>query len=147
MAEEVARLEIEGGAYHDMLDEGALVALGASLDRLKLDIQRELTPEEEKQVLEIYRQALQETLTRDAWENILVETYADRIKAADLVALLRFLSSQSGQNLLSVQKEIDDELAERAGDLIEAGLDSFEQKVDEALAKAFGSIESDEESR
>jgi hypothetical protein len=147
IASEIARLEIESGTYDEMLDDGAQVALDASLDRLKLDMKRELTPGEEKKVHEIYRQALQETLTREEWETILLETYSDRLKAAELDVLLGFLSSEEGRSILSAQKEIDDELADKAGDLIEADLDSFGQRVDEALAKAFGTTDSSEGSQ
>jgi hypothetical protein len=101
-ARELARLEIDGGVFEAIHDEGAELALDSMTETLKLELQRELTEEEGTRVREIVREALAEVLSEDEWEENLTQAYSGHFTASELETIIAFFRSSRRERKLHV---------------------------------------------
>ncbi|KPK09114.1 MAG: hypothetical protein AMS20_00985 [Gemmatimonas sp. SG8_28] len=139
-ARDVAQLEVDGGALNDALNLGADIAWTASADALAMELGRPVTEQEEAQVRGIFRDALAEFLTPEAWVEASAAVYADQLTAAELDDLARFYRTATGTKLLSIQEQLTTRLGDAAEAIVVANEAAFAARVDEALAEAFPEI-------
>lgn len=137
---EVAQLEITNGALDDALNLGADIALTASADALDRELGRAATSEELEQVRSIFRKALAEFITPEAWVEVSAKVYAQHLTAAELKDLTAFYTTPTGSKLLGLQAEITTELGDAAEAIFIKNELAFAERVDKALAETFPEI-------
>jgi hypothetical protein len=139
-AREVAQIEVDGGALADALNLGADIAWTASADAMAMELGRPVTLEEQDRVRGIFRDALAEFLTPEAWIEASAEVYARHLTPAELDDLIAFYRTSTGGKLLSIQADLTDELGDAAEAIVVENEMAFAERVDEALAEAFPEI-------
>jgi len=135
-ARDVSQLEVDGGALGDALNLGADIAWAASADALERELGRSVTAEEQDRVRGIFRDALAEFLTPEAWVEASAAVYAEHLTAAELDDLAAFYRTPTGSKLLSLQEELTNQLGDAAEAIVVANEMAFAERVDEALAEA-----------
>jgi len=136
-AEEVARLEMEHGAFDGALDRGANIALSESLVALGEQLGRPTTETDKERLQGILREALAEFMTKEAWMKVESGVYAAHLTASELGDLAAFYKTASGSKLLTVQSALMTEMSDAAGKLFAENRESFEKRVAEAVDKAY----------
>jgi hypothetical protein len=136
-ARALASFQIEKGVLASTLDQGADLALDYSLDALKLELGRELTPDEKQRARSVLREALEGIYTPERWEVHLADVYSRHFTPAELDTFLSFLQSPVGLRLLEVQHKVENEVSDGGEAILEERLDEFVQSVDEALLREF----------
>jgi len=138
VAGDMARLAIELGSLDHMLDRGAELAWGASLDAFTLEIGREPTEAERVAGRAAIRGALADVLTPATFEEAAVRVYAANFSAAELEEMLVFYDSPVGRKTIQLEEKIAGEVDD-AMERILGGeqLDALIDKIDEALEAAF----------
>jgi len=139
-AREVAQLEVDGGALADALNLGADIAWTASADALAMELGRPVTEEEEGRVRGIFRDALAEFLTPEAWVQTSAAVYAEQLTTPELHELAAFYRTATGSKLLSLQEELTNQLGDAAEAIVVENQTAFAERVDAALAEAFPEI-------
>jgi len=137
----LARLEIDSGGLEAVLDDGADWGLSYSAETLKLELGRELTPDESTRVREIMRSSLSEVLTPERWQQVLVEVYSESFTAGELEEIRAFFETPAGHKVLETEALLSRRI-EAAGDAVfEEHLEGFIASVDERLAEEFGELD------
>lgn len=145
LAREVAQLEIMNGALDDALNLGADIALSASADALDKELGRAATSEEREKVRSIFRKALAEFITPEAWVEVSAKVYAQHLTPAELKDLTAFYKTSTGSKLLSLQEELTAELGDAAEAIFVENEIAFAEKVDKALAQTFPELGQEKE--
>jgi Uncharacterized protein conserved in bacteria (DUF2059) len=140
LAEEVAALEVEHGAFDSALDRGANIALSASIVTLGEQLGRPTTEADKELLRGILREALAEFMTKEAWTKVESDVYARHLTASELGDLAAFYKTASGSKLLNVQSALTTEMSDAAEKLFAERRESFEKRVGEAVDKAFPEI-------
>ncbi len=109
-ARALTALEVESGALDSMLDQGAELARESTADLLVLELEREPTPEEMKDVEAVMRAGLAEFLTAELWQEVVAKVYAENFTAAELQQTVAFYTSPAGLKILSLQRSLDAEV-------------------------------------
>ena len=139
-ARDVAQIEVDGGALADALNLGADIAFAASADALEMELGRAATEEEQDRVRGVFRDALAQFLTPEAWVEASAAVYAEHLTAAELDDLARFYRTATGSKLLSIQEELTTQLGDAAEAIVVENEAAFAARVDEALVEAFPEI-------
>ena len=137
LAEEVAMLEVEHGAFDSALDRGANIALSASIVTLGEQLGRPTTDADKESLRGILRGALAEFMTKEAWMKVATTVYAAHLTASELGDLAAFYKTPSGSKLLTVQSALTTEMSDAAEKLFAEHRESFEKRVGEAVDKAY----------
>lgn len=130
-------LEVESGALDEMLDEGAALAREATADIFMFELERQPSEEDLAQLETVLRAGLAEFLTADLWQEAVAEIYAENFTASELQAAVDFYGSPTGRKILSMGKNLDDEVRDAVEAALEAHNDEFAAMIDAALAERF----------
>lgn len=139
-AREVANLEITHGALDDALNLGADIAMAASADALDEELGRQATKDEQEQVHSIFRKALAEFITPEAWVEVSAKVYAQHLTPAELKDVTAFYNTSTGSKLLGLQAEITAKLGDAAEAIFIKNEKAFAEYVDKVLAETFPEI-------
>ena len=137
LAEEVAALEVEHGAFDSALDRGANIALSASIVTLGEQLGRPTMDADKESLRGILRGALAEFMTKEAWMKVATTVYAAHLTTSELGDLAAFYKTPSGSKLLTVQSALTTEMSDAAEKLFAENRESFEKRVGEAVDKAY----------
>lgn len=140
LADELADLSIELGAYENALNEGAALATESSLDTLKLELGRELTDAEIATVHTIMKDSLAEYFTATVYRDAMAGVFADHYTAQELSESAAFYGSDTGRKLLAVEAESEADLDARVGAALDMHTEAFIDRVDTSLAETFAEL-------
>jgi hypothetical protein len=141
-ARALAALEAgDGGGYEETLDLGASLATDSTVDALVLELERELTDEEEAEVRGVMRDALAEALPAEEWQRAAAEIYAEHFSPAELDAAIEFYTSPVGAKILGVQSTLDRQMGDAVDAIVEQRLEEFIGLVDLGLAELFPELD------
>ena len=144
LAEEVAALEVEHGAFDSALDRGANIALSASIVTLGEQLGRPTTEADKERLHGILREALAEFMTKEAWIKVESAVYARHLTVSELGDLAAFYRTASGSKLLTVQSDLTTEISDAAEKIFAENRESYVKRVGEAVDKAFPEIAKEE---
>ena len=136
-AQKVADLAVELGAYERALDNGSELAWESSVEALTLQLGRELTPDEQAKVKEIFSTVLGEFLTASLWKESVARVYGRNFTVAELDAMIEFYNSPAGRKTLQFEGELADDVDGELRTALDAKIDAFIDRIDEALATEF----------
>ncbi|MBT8059157.1 MAG: DUF2059 domain-containing protein [Xanthomonadales bacterium] len=136
-ARQAAQLELANGALEQALDEGAEIAVSASLGALENDLGRLLSDAEKAQVSDVFRRALASILTAEVWIDRSAAVYASHLSVEQLNDLVAFYRSESGQAVLGIQASLARDLSAAADALLDENQHGFAEQVDTELAELF----------